>query len=167
MSRLLELWRKLPMAKGLRLFLLHLVNSEFLIGVTGVIFDKQNRVLIVEHTYRDIPWSLPGGFLQSNELPKHGLAREIKEETGFTVKIIRIIQTEAHSQNRIDMSYFGVYESGEFTPCDEVVAYKFVKPRELPPLIDGQLEQITEGLRRKKAYDRQQFWRRLSHFGRV
>lgn len=168
MKYLLSLWKHLPIVKSVRLFLLRRINDHFLVGVTGVIFNHKNQVLIVKHTYRKVAWSLPGGYLQANEHPKLGLEREIFEETGFLVHIIRIITTKTDHQGRLDMSYFGEYVSGEFKKSQEVSHYRFVPLHKLPPLIDGQLEQILEGLKRKKNHDRQQRWHRMkkrfSHF---
>lgn len=153
MSLLLTGWKHLPLGKTLRRIGLWIFNDRFLIGVTGVIFDKKNRILLLKHTYRKNPWSLPGGYLQSQEYPKSGLQREIFEETAFKVKIIRIITTKTDQKGRIDLSYFGEYVSGKFTPSEEVNDYKWVKIDQLPRLIADQYEQIHEAYKRKLLYD--------------
>ncbi len=158
MSITLNLWKKLPNIRTLQAFVLRRVNDQFLIGVTGIIFNKKNEVLLLKHTYRRVPWSLPGGFLQAAEHPKAGIAREILEETGFTVKIIRIVMTKTTRKGHLDISYFGEYVSGTFIPSDEVSHHKFVSPDKLPKLISDQYEQIAEALSRKKTHDRLHRW---------
>lgn len=160
----LRLWKKLSVFTALRRTILRLVNDQFLIGVTGVVFNHKNEVLLVKHTYRNHPWSLPGGFLQHKEYPKAGLEREIFEETGFTVKIIKIITTKTNRKGNIDLSYFGEYVSGEFQASEEVSHYKFVSPEKLPKLLDDQYHQISEGLLRKKAYDSRKRWQNIKSF---
>jgi len=162
MKFLLKVWKNLPLAKKARIFLLRQINDQFLIGVTGVIFNEHNHVLILKHTYRQISWSLPGGYLKQSEHPKEGLAREIEEETGFKVRIIRIITTTTKHDGRLDLSYFGVYESGKFRVSDEVVKYKFVSVEKLPKKLHGdQYEQIRVGFERKKAYDTANQWKKI------
>ncbi len=163
MGILLSTWKKLPHIHQLHTFLLRRVNDQFLIGVTGVIFNEKNDVLLLKHTYRRVAWSLPGGYLQAKEHPKTGLAREILEETGFRVRVIRIVMTKTDHKGRLDICYFGVYESGEFTRSDEVSAYKFVSVLKLPKLIDDQYEQIAEGLKRKKEFDRKHRWQKMKN----
>jgi 8-oxo-dGTP diphosphatase len=158
MSILLFIWKKLPKIHTLHAFLLRRVNDQFLIGVTGVIFNDKNEVLLLKHTYRRVPWSLPGGYLQTKEHPKVGLAREIEEETGFVVKVVRIIMTKTNHKGHLDISYFGVLDSGEFRESSEVSHYKFVSVENLPKLIDDQYEQISVGLERKVAFDRKHRW---------
>lgn len=160
----LRLWKGLSRMRPLRQFLLRVVNDQFLIGVTGVIFNDRNQVLLVKHTYRSHTWSLPGGFLQHKENPKQGLEREILEETGFVVRIIRIIMTKTSQSGSIDLSYFGELVSGTFQPSAEVSEYKFVSPKKLPKLIKDQYEQISEGLKRKKAHDARKRWQRITDF---
>jgi len=98
---LLRLWKKLPLSKFAQMGIMRLVNDQFLIGVTGIIFNDKHEVLLLKHTYRDVAWSLPGGFLKAGEHPKSGLAREIYEETKFVVHVERIIKTE-HDGKMLD-----------------------------------------------------------------
>ncbi len=158
---LLQIWKKLNLPQPLQVFLMRFANDQFLIGVTGVIFNENNHILLLKHTYRRVEWSLPGGYLKANEHPKVGLAREIMEETGFTVHVIQIIRTQTDHKGRLDMSYYGIYESGDFKPSDEVSAYKFVDPNKLPKLLNDQYKQIDEAIKRKKRYDAEHRWTRV------
>lgn len=161
MKKLLQLWKNLPLAKSVRIFLLRQINDQFLIGVTGVIFNDKNHILVLKHTYRQVAWSLPGGYLKQNEHPKEGLAREIKEETGFKVHIIKIIKTTSLHDGRLDLSYIGVYLSGKFRASDEVVQHKFVPVEKLPKLMKVQYEQIRLGIERKKISDTERHWKHI------
>lgn len=58
-------------------------------AVIGIILnDDQTQVLLVKR--QDVPvWVLPGGGVEKDENPEEALIREIEEETGYKVKIIR------------------------------------------------------------------------------
>lgn len=60
-------------------------------SVTGAVFspDRKSVLLILR---RDVPvWVLPGGGIEPGEPPEQAVVREILEETGFTVKVIRLV----------------------------------------------------------------------------
>ena len=62
----------------------------FTIGAFAVIFDDAGRVLLCHR--RDIDmWNLPGGGMESGELPTEAVIREVTEETGLDVIVGRLI----------------------------------------------------------------------------
>ena len=61
----------------------------FTIGVFAIIFDDKNRILFCHRTDHDL-WNLPGGHLEKGEAPWKGIIREVKEETGFDVKVVKM-----------------------------------------------------------------------------
>src|SRR5690348_13581593 len=60
-------------------------------AVFGVVFNEdRSEVLLIKR--RDIPvWVFPGGGLDQGETPEEGAVREVLEETGFEVRIVRKI----------------------------------------------------------------------------
>ena len=82
---LAKLWKLLHLSKSTQLFAMRILQDQFLVGVTGIIFNDQNEVLLFKHTYRSHAWSLPGGYLKSGEHPTEGLEREIKEESNLVI----------------------------------------------------------------------------------
>ena len=65
------------------------MKTQFTIGVFGIIFDKQRRVLLCHRRDYDL-WNLPGGALESGESPLDGLKREVREETGLIVEVFKL-----------------------------------------------------------------------------
>lgn len=63
------------------------------LGVGAVIFD-QNRVLLVKRANEPFQnwWSLPGGIVETGELLKDAIRREILEETGLLIEPLSIIE---------------------------------------------------------------------------
>jgi 8-oxo-dGTP pyrophosphatase MutT (NUDIX family) len=52
------------------------------LGTRTAVFDGQNRVLLVQHSYGP-GWLLPGGGVERGETIFHSAAREIREEAGI------------------------------------------------------------------------------------
>lgn len=78
--------------------------ARFRIGVFAVI-EREGAYLLARRN--DIGWwNLPGGGLEYGETPEQGLAREIQEEIGATVEIVRLIGVYSKPQKReIVLSY--------------------------------------------------------------
>ena len=64
-----------------------------MVGVGGVIID-QDRALLIRRGSEPLlgEWSIPGGTLELGETLEEGVARELLEETGLTVKVIELIE---------------------------------------------------------------------------
>src|SRR3990167_6103034 len=67
-------------------------KSHFIaVSVAGALFSPdRSSILLVQR--RDVPvWVLPGGGIEPDESPEEAIAREMLEETGFTVKVLRLV----------------------------------------------------------------------------
>ena len=64
-----------------------------MVGVGGVIID-QGRALLIRRGSEPLlgEWSIPGGTLELGETLEEGVARELLEETGLTVRVIELIE---------------------------------------------------------------------------
>jgi 8-oxo-dGTP diphosphatase len=59
----LRAWKLLSLPKRLQIAIMRVFQDEFLIGLTGVILNDKNEILVVKHTYRDgDSWSLQVGI---------------------------------------------------------------------------------------------------------
>lgn len=145
---LAKLWKALHLPKGLQLFVMRFFQDQFLVGVTGVIFNDKKEILLFKHSYRAHAWSLPGGYMKSGEHPREALEREIKEESNFTVSIDEQLKTRTDRDvARLDMCYIGLFIGGEFTPTHEVTEYGFFSQEKLPLLRKNQIFLIDEALK--------------------
>jgi 8-oxo-dGTP diphosphatase len=59
-------------------------------GAGALIFNQQRELLIVNPTYRE-GWLIPGGVIEENESPRSGCQREIKEELGLDLELLRLL----------------------------------------------------------------------------
>jgi ADP-ribose pyrophosphatase YjhB (NUDIX family) len=64
-----------------------------MVGVGGVIIDDARALLIRRGSEPLLgEWSIPGGMLELGETLEQGVARELLEETGLSVRIIELIE---------------------------------------------------------------------------
>lgn len=122
-------------------------QDQFLIGVTGIIFNEKNEVLLLKHTYRQTKWSLPGGYLKAGEHPREGLEREIEEETGLVVSGDKQLKTRTDRETaRLDICVVGTFIGGEFRKSHEVSDYGFYELLKVPRIARNQLLLIEQAL---------------------
>ncbi len=79
-------------------------------------------------------WALPGGHLLPGEDPEAGIKREVKEETGLTVKPIVPIDIwfgEWNGEHLLAIDYYVEIIGGNLRLSDEHTQYAFVSPDEL------------------------------------
>lgn len=153
MGILLKIWKKIGFSKNMQLRIVRLFQNQFLIGVTGVIFNAESKVLLFKHTYRKTAWSLPGGYMNGKEHPREALEREIFEESGLTVSIDWRMKIRTDRETaRLDISYIGTFIGGDFRASAEVIEARFCSLDDLPPIRRDQLFLIERALEQRKAF---------------
>ena len=61
------------------------------VSAGALIYDRDRRLLILKPTYKS-GWTIPGGVMEADgESPWEACQREVREETGLEVKILRPI----------------------------------------------------------------------------
>jgi 8-oxo-dGTP pyrophosphatase MutT (NUDIX family) len=89
------------------------------VGVKGLIF-REGRVLLL-HRRDDLDllpglWDLPGGGVEEGESPEEALVREVREETGYSVRVGRPVHLWiTHSKLRSGEMVTGIIASFECT----------------------------------------------------
>ena len=132
------LWRVIPLSKRMRAPILWLGNRKYVIGISALILNDLGEVLLFKHTYRrDFPWSFPGGYLKGNEDPDEAIKREIYEESGLELNILKVLDVaRSHEMARFEVLYQGeLVGDHEFVPSIEVAEAQFFPVDELPELL--------------------------------
>ncbi|MEI6532417.1 MAG: NUDIX domain-containing protein [Candidatus Roizmanbacteria bacterium] len=144
---LAKIWKILRLPKNFQLHVMRFMQSQFLVGVTGIIFNDNNEVLLFKHTYRQVEWSLPGGYLASKEHPTEGLEREVEEECGLIVSGDHqmMLRTDRDTA-RLDIVIIGTFIGGTFKPSSEVIEYGFFAFDELPDIMKKQVLLIHKAM---------------------
>ncbi len=149
----LWLWKRIPLPRSLRWIALWLFNTKFLVGVVGVVFDDQERILLAHHTYRNrYPWGLPGGWVGAHETLEAGLVRELSEETGFVVTVDELYAVRSdYPHPQTDLYFLCTYQGGTFQPNTEIDAVEYFPVSALPTrILPSQRPMIERGLQRHR-----------------
>ncbi len=62
----------------------------------GVILNEEGEVFLTQRNAPEVPevhekWQFPGGKIEFGEDPEDAVKREVQEETGFTVEVVRLL----------------------------------------------------------------------------
>jgi len=138
---LASLLRRYPFTQHLLRIAARMIAVRFTVGVVGVVLDDAGRVLVVEHVFHPrSPWGLPGGWLESGENPSVGLAREIAEETGLEVEVLRplLIDIARYSRRHLDIAYLCAArgDGSALALSRELLDYDWVAPDDVPRMVD-------------------------------
>ena len=162
---LLRIWRMFP--PRLAGFLKGLLARNWVLGAVAVIIDdsvKPAEVLLVEHSYRRFgAWGLPGGALDSipgdpihpredespDDVIEATLQREVDQELGIKVDIVRLLRTDAvpyvaeePGPYRLTF-YFLCRPADGFMTFREKLETREIKPRS-PEVADMQLVPLNK-----------------------
>ncbi|GAB2925568.1 NUDIX domain-containing protein [Nonomuraea sp. NPDC052634] len=135
MKRLIaRLWRSLRGSVQWRL--LYLTQDKFMVGVTGVVRDREGRVLLLRHRFwgENRPWGLPTGGAKRGETFEETVAREVREETGLEVRVGELVQLRSGFRLRMEVAYAAVYEGGGTLRLNsmEILEARWCDPGDLP-----------------------------------
>ncbi|MEO0827064.1 MAG: NUDIX domain-containing protein [Cyanobacteria bacterium J06639_16] len=120
----------------------------FKIGAFAIIFDAQDRVLLCHRTDFDA-WNLPGGGVESGELPTEGVIREVKEETGLEAVVERLIGVYGKpDKDELVFSFICRAVGGRLSVTRESRECRYFKITALPEnTIPNHVERIFDALK--------------------
>ncbi|CAM3761708.1 NUDIX hydrolase [Smaragdicoccus niigatensis] len=113
-------------------------------AVSAVVVDDQNRVLLtLRQDFGE--WAVISGILEPGEEPAAGILREIREETGIDVELVRvgcidvtpqITYTNGDEIQFLDICFLARYISGDpYAADDENTDVRWFAVDALPPNI--------------------------------
>ncbi len=130
-------------------------------SVSAVIFDRRGRLLLQQRSDGG-QWGLPGGSVEIGESVTRATAREVREETGLTVSVRRLIgiYSEPRLQvvrypngmvwHYVNICFECVTRSGTLTTCDETLDLEYFPVRQLPrTLLPNHRVRIRDAITRR------------------
>ena len=130
------------------------------VDVRGAVF-RDGKVLLVREAV-DGRWTLPGGWADVGDAPSQAVEREIREESGYEAKAVKVLALEDRKR-RHPPSLNEVYKvaflcelvGGEARTSAETTAVAWYGEDELPPLSEGRVtkEQIKRWFRHWRQPD--------------
>jgi 8-oxo-dGTP diphosphatase len=116
----------------------------------AVLIEQDSRVLLVRRAnepYQGL-WTLPAGFIDGGEDPALAAVRECLEETGLSVRVIRVVDVIAGREHDRGADFIIVYQaeiiSGELIPADDADAAEWFYRDQLPPLAFKATEKVLK-----------------------
>jgi 8-oxo-dGTP diphosphatase len=98
------LWR---LGRPLQWRFLWLMHAKFICGITGVVHDGDGHALLLRHRLwpPGRQWGFPTGYANKGERHEDTIIREVREETGLTVKTGRLLKIRSGYRYRIEVYY--------------------------------------------------------------
>lgn len=150
--RLAAFLRRYPWLVGGARHVFRLTRPKVSVGAVGVVLNKDNQVLMVEHVFHPYtPWGLPGGWVERNEQPATGVQRELREELSLKVSVGPIVALEIVGNHHLDLAYLCQPEGLVGALSYELLQYGWYAPDALPPTHTFHRTAITNAVQQRLA----------------
>lgn len=115
-------------------YILRLFHHTFMVGVAGIIRDADGRILLLRNRFWSrYGWGLPSGYANRGETLAQALVREVREETGYEITDVQLIDVVSGFQTRVEVFFSARISGGERAIDDkEIITAAFFKPEKLP-----------------------------------
>lgn len=112
-------------------------------GVAAIIQDGGGAILLQRRSDNGL-WGLPGGSVEIGESVQDAIVREVREETGLTVEVVRLIGVysdprfqvvrypDGNVVHYISTLFACRILGGTLQTCDETLDLQFFDPMHLP-----------------------------------
>ena len=126
-----------------------------LVGCDVFVVDPRRRVLLIRRRDNNL-WALPGGCQDLGETPTECAVRECYEETGFRIRVTRLLGVFSSKRYKFvhypwkeneftHLLYAADIEGGEAKNSSETSEVAFFSANDLPALSDGHDVRIKFG----------------------
>ena len=120
-------------------------GAPLLLGCSAVLFDPTGEKILITRRADNGQWVLPGGGLESGESLAEACVREMREETGLSVRVVRLLgvysnpdmllaYADGHRFQVIAHNFLVEHVAGEPGLSDEVTAWGWYGPADLAAL---------------------------------
>ena len=122
-------------------------NRRFSLGAFAVIQNADGHVLLCHRRDMDL-WNLPGGRVETGELPTEAVIRETREETGLEIAAARLTGVYGKAGvNDLVFVFRCVVTGGALTKGEEADDLQYFEPGQFPPnTIELHIQRIADAL---------------------
>lgn len=134
------------------------------LGCCAVIFDPLRQKVLLTRRADNGRWCLPGGRVEPGERVAETCIREVQEETGLHIQIVRLIgvysdpdilleYADGERCHVIALSFEAKVVGGALCCTDEVTGYGYFSRQEIQQLdvMENHLERITDAFAGSEA----------------
>ena len=111
-------------------------SGRVLVGCSAVIFEETGQKVLLTRRADNGKWCLPSGHLEAGESALEACVREVKEETGFSVQVKRLIGIYTNPHRLLEypdgsrfhlvaLSFEAERVGGELTTSDETTEFAY------------------------------------------
>ena len=103
----------------------------------AVIVNPHNKILLLKRglnaPWQPGKWSLVGGRIEKGETPKEACLREVKEETGLNIKILKDAFSIQRNPDSVEEIFLAKYDGNDYDVKldDENISYGWFSPEEM------------------------------------
>lgn len=116
------------------------------VDVRAVVFNDQDQILLVKEK-ADGKWSLPGGWADIGQSPSEVAKKEVEEETGYKVSVLRplaILDQKCHPHPPQLEYVYKIFISckiidGSYVPAFDILEVGFFGKDHIPPLSENRV----------------------------
>ncbi len=130
------------------------------VDVRAAVFDENERILLVREASNGL-WTLPGGWADLNESPSRNAVKEVREESGLDVEVVKLIacwdkDLQGHPrqpEHIYKLVFLCRLTGGELATSHEISGSGFFAADALPPLCPHRAAEHYISLARAHAAD--------------
>ena len=127
------------------------------VGCDVFVTNIAGHVLLIRRHDNGL-WAMPGGCQDLGETPAECACRECFEETGFTIRLLKLLGVFSSARYEYvnypwkdneftHLLFHAEITGGETCPSDESTEVSFFAPDALPPLSDGHQARLEQAFR--------------------
>ncbi len=132
------------------------MSEQKIIIASGPVIIEDNKVLLNQHSDKNM-WKFPGGRLESLDFDNNKDAleetarREVKEEMGIDIKIIKPLKTmciprPGHDDEYVVLVHYLAERIGEIKPGDDIEKWDWVDINNLPENCGPNIKTVLESI---------------------
>ncbi len=132
-------------------------NGRLLLGCSATLFDEQGAKVLLTRRADNQRWCLPGGQVESGESVAETCIREMWEETGLRVQVVRLLgvyssphrlleYADGNRYHLVSLNFEVVQVGGELQLSNETTAYGYFDRAEIANMdvIEPHTERIQD-----------------------